>query len=160
MTRTAREAQRKMNHSLIEKARRGKINDALEALKALVPSDEPDDDGGTRDFKLEVLVRTVRHLRELTARVEAYEAGACPGCGGRRSAKRKREEVKETSPHGKRTRSSTRASKTRAAQATAAMMHDDLEVIDLESGDYEPEQEEEPEPSKNRRYRSCFNRES
>ena len=39
MTRTARESQRKMNHSRIEKARRLKINDALEALRTLVPVD-------------------------------------------------------------------------------------------------------------------------
>lgn len=37
--RSVRESQRKINHSLIEKARRSKINDALGALKELVPSD-------------------------------------------------------------------------------------------------------------------------
>lgn len=38
-SRTAREAVRKANHSRIEKARRGKINDALMELKSLIPPD-------------------------------------------------------------------------------------------------------------------------
>jgi hypothetical protein len=37
LSRTAREAQRRLNHSIIEKARRTKINDALATLKELVP---------------------------------------------------------------------------------------------------------------------------
>ncbi|KAJ3492421.1 hypothetical protein NLJ89_g11244 [Agrocybe chaxingu] len=39
LSRTAREAQRRLNHSIIEKARRTKINDALATLKQLVPAD-------------------------------------------------------------------------------------------------------------------------
>lgn len=39
MSRSARETQRKINHSRIEKARRSKINDALDALRDLVPPD-------------------------------------------------------------------------------------------------------------------------
>ncbi|EEB93979.1 hypothetical protein MPER_07293 [Moniliophthora perniciosa FA553] len=39
MSRSARETQRKLNHSIIEKARRTKINEALATLKQLVPSD-------------------------------------------------------------------------------------------------------------------------
>ncbi|KAL0057293.1 hypothetical protein AAF712_016070 [Marasmius tenuissimus] len=39
MSRAARETQRKINHSIIEKARRTKINDALATLRQLVPSD-------------------------------------------------------------------------------------------------------------------------
>ena len=39
MSRAARETQRKLNHSIIEKARRTKINDALATLRQLVPSD-------------------------------------------------------------------------------------------------------------------------
>lgn len=39
MSRSARETQRKINHSRIEKARRSKINDALDALRVLVPPD-------------------------------------------------------------------------------------------------------------------------
>ncbi|KAF8628510.1 hypothetical protein AX15_003856 [Amanita polypyramis BW_CC] len=39
LSRSAREAQRKLNHSIIEKARRTKINEALAALRQLVPAD-------------------------------------------------------------------------------------------------------------------------
>jgi len=39
LSRAAREAQRKLNHSMIEKARRTKINDALAALRSMVPAD-------------------------------------------------------------------------------------------------------------------------
>ena len=39
MSRSARETQRKINHSRIEKARRSKINDALDALRTLVPAE-------------------------------------------------------------------------------------------------------------------------
>ena len=39
LSRAARESQRKLNHSRIEKARRSKINEALAALRELVPSD-------------------------------------------------------------------------------------------------------------------------
>ncbi|KAF8178562.1 hypothetical protein K438DRAFT_1938663 [Mycena galopus ATCC 62051] len=60
LSRTAREAQRKLNHSIIEKARRTKINDALAALKQLVPAnygqqptppadEDNDDEGGDGD---------------------------------------------------------------------------------------------------------------
>jgi len=38
LSRSAREAQRRLNHSIIEKARRTKINDALATLKELVPA--------------------------------------------------------------------------------------------------------------------------
>ncbi|KAF8153182.1 hypothetical protein B0H34DRAFT_784357 [Crassisporium funariophilum] len=50
LSRTAREAQRRLNHSIIEKARRTKINDALATLRQLVPVDygypkvQPSDD--------------------------------------------------------------------------------------------------------------------
>ncbi|KAK7460856.1 hypothetical protein VKT23_008787 [Stygiomarasmius scandens] len=39
MSRSARETQRKLNHSIIEKARRTKINEALSTLRQLIPSD-------------------------------------------------------------------------------------------------------------------------
>ena len=65
LSRSAREAQRRLNHSIIEKARRTKINDALATLRQLVPvdygyhpqSDEDDDEDddeepeGTRQVK-------------------------------------------------------------------------------------------------------------
>lgn len=112
LSRSAREAQRKLNHSIIEKARRTKINDALAALRQLVPADygkrrdkdsgdendedDEDDEGddadgeygaprrktavtnkkGTtgkkeeKEFKLEVLERTVTYLQDLTDRYE------------------------------------------------------------------------------------------
>ena len=113
LSRTAREAQRKLNHSIIEKARRTKINEALAALRQLVPADygkgrdkdpgsnsgdendedDEDDDGDgeygaprrktavtnkkiatgkkeEKEFKLEVLERTVTYLQDLTERYE------------------------------------------------------------------------------------------
>lgn len=110
MSRAAREAQRKMNHSLIEKARRTKINEALSTLKALVPpdyhriDDVDDQDGGVlqsngkgkkeekeKEFKLEILERTVGYLQELTERIKVLEQrddGRCEKCAG--SGKRKR----------------------------------------------------------------------
>lgn len=117
-SRAAREAQRKMNHSIIEKARRTKINDALATLRVLVPAqlkrrgDDEDDEeelqeaGGKeeKEFKLDVLVRTVTYLQELTERVKALEAsqsqGTCIECQG---LKRKRdcyvEEVEKLAEH-------------------------------------------------------------
>ncbi|KAM6489988.1 hypothetical protein JOM56_014567 [Amanita muscaria] len=119
LSRSAREAQRKLNHSIIEKARRTKINDALAALRQLVPSDfsrpspsnntnsddeiededdkEDDEDAeyhnslsagkkpalsGTakngkkreeKEFKLEVLDRTVAYLQDLTQRYDELQ---------------------------------------------------------------------------------------
>jgi len=66
-----RESQRKINHSIIEKRRREKINAALAELRSLVPEgggvvdgEEGDGEGGgggkgggKGEFKLEVLVR-------------------------------------------------------------------------------------------------------
>ncbi|KAJ7244187.1 hypothetical protein B0H12DRAFT_813222 [Mycena haematopus] len=131
LSRTARETQRKLNHSIIEKARRTKINDALATLKQLVPADygqqpnedidEPADgdyDGkkpkkGTgkreekgKDFKLEILVRTVAFMQDLVDRVAALEdaskAPPCPNCAGP-SLKRKRDaESVEDAPVPKR----------------------------------------------------------
>lgn len=99
LSRAAREAQRKINHSLIEKARRTKINDALATLRELVPpeykrpSESPPDDSddddkprqkskvsGEKEFKLEILVRTVAYLQDLTDRVRQLEHNGCPRC--------------------------------------------------------------------------------
>ena len=123
LSRTARETQRKLNHSIIEKARRTKINEALATLRELVPKDygypkdqlvnddEREDDEGRRgkaktkgsakreekekDFKLEILVRTVSFMQDLLVRVQAVEAIAqrCSKCAERESSKRKRERV-------------------------------------------------------------------
>ncbi|KAJ7502914.1 hypothetical protein B0H11DRAFT_609924 [Mycena galericulata] len=116
LSRTAREAQRKLNHSIIEKARRTKINDALATLKQLVPANygqqqsaqaEDDDEVGDEDyegknggkapkkptgkreekekeFKLEILVRTVSFMQDLIERVavleEANQQQGCSNC--------------------------------------------------------------------------------
>ncbi|KAJ7496984.1 hypothetical protein FB451DRAFT_1209506 [Mycena latifolia] len=125
LSRTAREAQRKLNHSIIEKARRTKINDALATLKQLVPANygQPsapadDDDEGEdgdydaknggkapkkatgkreekeKEFKLEILIRTVSFMQDLIERVAVLEEGAnqqsCSNCAGPSSLKRKR----------------------------------------------------------------------
>ncbi|KAK0194549.1 hypothetical protein F5146DRAFT_441109 [Armillaria mellea] len=117
MSRSAREAQRKLNHSIIEKARRTKINDALATLRQLVPDnfgqaeeqvagdnedDDDDDDGeyGTKkkpatgkkaekekEFKLEILVRTVSYMQHLLEKVKDLESG-----GVQRKRKREDEE--------------------------------------------------------------------
>jgi hypothetical protein len=112
LTRAQRESLRKQNHSRIEKARRTKINDALAALRLLVPKDaaaslpsredeedeeeqdsadedDPEYVGRTRrrptqsgrprqekEFKLEVLVRTVSYLNTLISRVAELEQAA------------------------------------------------------------------------------------
>ncbi|KAG6840300.1 hypothetical protein C0991_007661 [Blastosporella zonata] len=101
LSRAARETQRKLNHSIIEKARRTKINDALASLRELVPSgygyapaaqDEDDEEAGEdgngkgkgkskreekeKEFKLEILVRTVSFLRDVLARVDVLEGNA------------------------------------------------------------------------------------
>jgi hypothetical protein len=114
-SRAAREAQRKINHSIIEKARRTKINDALATLRILVPAqhkkslDRDDDDyeltdegkgkkGEEKEFKLDVLVRTVSFLQELTEKVRILEQRSCSKCdtGWRASQKRKRGDLAET----------------------------------------------------------------
>lgn len=117
-SRSAREAQRKMNHSIIEKARRTKINDALATLRVLVPvqskrdGDDGDDDdymsedekgkkGEEKEFKLDVLVRTVSFLQDLTERVKLLERGCCPNCDGKPGGarhKRKRAVEEEEEP--------------------------------------------------------------
>ena len=116
-SRAAREAQRKLNHSMIEKVRRTRINEALATLKSLVPvdygrvpapqdeDDDADETGGAgnreddgeeqdehrtlrkkpakgpskkdereRDYKLEILIRTVAYLQDLIEKVKVLEA--------------------------------------------------------------------------------------
>ncbi|KAJ7668527.1 hypothetical protein DFH06DRAFT_202462 [Mycena polygramma] len=118
LSRTAREAQRKLNHSIIEKARRTKINDALATLRQLVPvnygqpaaeDDEADGEDAAKapkkaagkreekekEFKLEILVRTVSFMQDLIDRVAALEdvnkSSSCANCATS-SVKRKRSE--------------------------------------------------------------------
>ncbi|KAG6884191.1 hypothetical protein C0992_006782, partial [Termitomyces sp. T32_za158] len=94
LSRAARESQRKLNHSIIEKARRTKINDALTSLKHLVPpgyGHQPSQPGSEdeegkkkkgkkeerdKEFKLEILERTVVFLQDLLKRVDVLEANA------------------------------------------------------------------------------------
>lgn len=88
MSRSARESQRKLNHSRIEKARRTKINETLATLSNLVseaekergaadPSRVPVEpvgkDKGEKEFKLDVLVKTVTYIQELIQRVKTLE---------------------------------------------------------------------------------------
>jgi len=87
LSKSAREQLRKTNHSVIEKRRREKINEALAALRQLVPNEKAQEDGEKKDkeereFKLEILVRTVDYLRKMISRVEALEKGACESCRG------------------------------------------------------------------------------
>ena len=127
LSRSAREAQRRLNHSIIEKARRTKINDTLATLRQLVPvdygtspqsqhedeedEDEEDDypDGAKRsskpkpktagkreekekEFKLEILVRTVTFLQDLLKRVDTMEntLSVCQHCGASQSCKKRK----------------------------------------------------------------------
>ena len=134
-SRAAREAQRKLNHSIIEKVRRTKINDALAMLRSIVPVDygtqkhhhhpngraeygDDDDEesgggGGSeedvqrkrrkagtgrkeekgKEYKLEILVRTVAFVQDLLEKVKVMEddrrgeiVGECVHCGFRLSS--------------------------------------------------------------------------
>jgi hypothetical protein len=132
-SRAAREAQRKLNHSIIEKVRRTKINDALAMLRSIVPVDygQPSaaaavgvvgDEGGRevdkegtrspprgggkkkeekeKEYKLEILVRTVSFVQDLLEKVRVLErdggggveVAVCEHCGGRRKRKRMRDD--------------------------------------------------------------------
>ena len=135
MSRSARESLRKLNHSRIEKARRTKINETLATLSTLVnerdlvlASQKPNaivevaaEDKGKKgkgkteekEFKLDVLVKTVEYMQDLVARVQTLEAKMCSQCRSRDdirvdaslppSPKRKRadedEAMEDVSPH-------------------------------------------------------------
>ncbi|BEI80423.1 hypothetical protein CcaverHIS002_0109520 [Cutaneotrichosporon cavernicola] len=70
----SREQLRRANHSLIERRRREKINAALSNLRGMVPGLGEDNGGKGGEFKLEVLERTVEHMRELKNRIADLEA--------------------------------------------------------------------------------------
>ncbi|WVF68097.1 hypothetical protein IAT40_002860 [Kwoniella sp. CBS 6097] len=72
MSKMSREALRKANHSLIERRRREKINAALGELREMVPGLG---EGGTKggEFKLEVLERTVAHMKDLKRHIRNLE---------------------------------------------------------------------------------------
>lgn len=86
---SAREMQRKLNHSRIEKARRTKINDALATLSILVKGaaqaageigEEQADGKAAKEYKLDVLVKAVAYIQELLRKVEDLEVRPCPYC--------------------------------------------------------------------------------
>ncbi|KAI0692716.1 hypothetical protein BC835DRAFT_1416372 [Cytidiella melzeri] len=100
MSRSARESQRKLNHSRIEKARRTKINETLTTLSNLVNEAEnqralsadhvqavpleKEKAKGEKEFKLDVLVKTVTYIQELIHKVQTLEiqanSNACARC--------------------------------------------------------------------------------
>lgn len=99
MSRSARESQRKLNHSRIEKARRTKINETLATLSNLVSENEKQKSSsvtvvevpvekekakGEKEFKLDVLVKTVTYIQELIQKVQDLEirasASTCARC--------------------------------------------------------------------------------
>jgi len=108
-SRSARDSLRRQNHSRIEKARRTKINEALDTLRTLVPpsarEDANDEDeegidgrrrGQQKEFKLEILVRTVTYMKQLISRVEELESKyrqSPPRGPQSRGVKRKRDEI-------------------------------------------------------------------
>ena len=109
ISRSARDSLRKQNHSRIEKARRTKINEALDTLRTLVPSqvceegNDEDEEGGEgkkrgqqKEFKLEILVRTVTYMKQLISRVDELESKYCRSSSRvpeARGVKRKRDEI-------------------------------------------------------------------
>ena len=109
ISRSARDSLRRQNHSRIEKARRTKINEALDTLRILVPPsvrEDGDDEyeecaegkkrGQQKEFKLEILVRTVAYMKQLISRVEELESKDCqsnPRVSQPRGVKRKRDEI-------------------------------------------------------------------
>ncbi|KLO15502.1 hypothetical protein SCHPADRAFT_258469 [Schizopora paradoxa] len=116
MSRSARESQRKINHSRIEKARRSKINDALDALRVLVPSNfaseaQPLSAGAhgkkedkDKEFKLDILERTVLFVRHLVQKIDSLEKQTGTSAAPSKNTtivdesnflKRQREEVEE-----------------------------------------------------------------
>jgi len=109
ISRSARDSLRRQNHSRIEKARRTKINEALDTLRILVPpsiredGNEEDEEGPEgkkrgqqKEFKLEILVRTVAYMKQLISQVEELESKHCrshPQVLQPRGVKRKRDEI-------------------------------------------------------------------
>jgi hypothetical protein len=109
ISRSARDSLRRQNHSRIEKARRTKINEALDTLRALVPlsvreeGNEEEEEGADgkkrgqqKEFKLEILVRTVTYMKQLISRVEELESKHCQSQSQvpqPRGVKRKRDEI-------------------------------------------------------------------
>ncbi|KAI0357671.1 hypothetical protein OH77DRAFT_1582784 [Trametes cingulata] len=123
MSRSARESLRKLNHSKIEKARRTKINETLAALSTLVndrgrvlagnPFEQAnvtkEDEGSKggkkgkgkaeeKEFKLDVLVKTVEYMQDLVARVKTLEETRCSQCRAAERPSPKTDAVRGTTP--------------------------------------------------------------
>ncbi|KZT43449.1 hypothetical protein SISSUDRAFT_1124961 [Sistotremastrum suecicum HHB10207 ss-3] len=99
-SRSARDQARKTNHSKIEKRRREKINTALSELRTLVPAkfarqnahdaDDPESRQADKEFKLEILERTVAYVKHLSDRVAVLESENTSPCSCAGDPKRRR----------------------------------------------------------------------
>ncbi|TFY53730.1 hypothetical protein EVJ58_g9290, partial [Rhodofomes roseus] len=153
LSRSARESLRKLNHSRIEKARRTKINETLATLSALVSEadqeqakDAGEKPGETKtkgrteekEFKLDVLVKTVVYVQGLIDKVRTLEAAAdaCLHCS--------RDRVAGSTPDLKRKRPAEQHAK-RDVDMTVNVDEEDEEDVeyagDDEKGDGEPERD-------------------
>ncbi|KAI1792440.1 hypothetical protein LXA43DRAFT_1006584 [Ganoderma leucocontextum] len=156
MSRSARESLRKLNHSRIEKARRTKINETLSTLSNLVnerdrvvKSQKPEavaetavEENGKKgkgkpeekEFKLDVLVKTVEYMQDLVARVQALEREMCTQCRSREEA---RVDVVSAPPSPKRRRADEDETMEDASQSVARRSHQRHEEEDSYVGDDE-----------------------
>ncbi|KAH9829600.1 uncharacterized protein C8Q71DRAFT_718060 [Rhodofomes roseus] len=153
LSRSARESLRKLNHSRIEKARRTKINETLATLSALVSEadqeqakDAGEKPGETKtkgrteekEFKLDVLVKTVVYVQGLIDKVRTLEAAAdaCLHCS--------RDRVAGSTPDLKRKRPAEQHAN-RDVDMTVNVDEEDEEDVeyagDDEKGDGEPERD-------------------
>lgn len=96
----SREQLRKANHSLIERRRREKINFALSELREMVPGLGDTGKGG--EFKLEVLERTVLHMRALKARIGELESSVQSGSGSSNDSGAVRKKARPHEPKAER----------------------------------------------------------
>lgn len=151
MSRSARESQRKLNHSRIEKARRTKINETLATLSNLVNDAEKEklarggsvvvvehastkpEKQGEKEFKLDVLVKAVSYVQELIVKVKTLESQQCSHCAAgafssSNVGKRKRDVMNEDVD----------------VDGSVAGDGDDVYVGDDEKGADEDEEDEEP----------------
>ncbi|PIL29167.1 transcription factor [Ganoderma sinense ZZ0214-1] len=169
MSRSARESLRKLNHSRIEKARRTKINETLSTLSTLVnerdrvlKAQKPETvaeatveekvkkgKGKTeeKEFKLDVLVKTVEYMQDLIVRVQALEREMCTQCRSREDA---RIDVVSLPPSPKRKRADEDETMADASQPVIRHPHHRHEEEDSYIGDDEHglgvAEDEQPSP--------------
>ncbi|KAM5536806.1 hypothetical protein V8D89_009524 [Ganoderma adspersum] len=169
MSRSARESLRKLNHSRIEKARRTKINETLSTLSTLVnerdrvvkaqkPEAVPEaviEEKGKKgkgkteekEFKLDVLVKTVEYMQDLVARIQALEREMCIQCRSREEA---RGDVASLPPSPKRKRADEDETMADASQPVIRRPHHRHEEEDSYIGDDEhglgAAEDEQPSP--------------